>query len=315
MSRLIAHHELETVLDWPQLIDQLRQWYQKGAVEAPARQVLPITQPDGSEASLLIMPAWVSGESIGVKVVTFFPENAGKGRPTINAGYLLFDGGTGQIRAAMDGDSLTARRTAAASALAASYLARRDAARLVIAGTGQLSAEVAAAHCAVRDYTSVSIWGRTPAKAAAIAADLAAQGIPAKAVENLEAACREADVISTVTASTRPLILGRWLKPGCHLDLIGAFKADMRESDDQAIVQAQVFADQRAGAMLAGDLARPLQTGIITREHIRSDLAELCRGSHPGRTEADQRTVFKSVGMALQDLAAASLAADQLISG
>lgn len=315
MSRLIEHAELQSALDWTALIKQLRQWYRSGEVEAPDRQVLTIRQPGGTEASLLIMPAWVPGESVGVKVVTFFPENAGKGQPTINAGYLLFDGATGQMRAALDGDSLTARRTAAASALAASYLARPDASRLVIAGTGQLSAEVAAAHCAVRSYSSVSIWGRSPAKAAAVAADLAAQGLPAAAVEDLESACREADVVSTVTASTQPVVLGRWLKPGCHLDLIGAFKADMRESDDQAITQAQVFVDLRSGAALAGDLAAPLEAGLITQDHIRADLAELCRADHPGRSDAQERTVFKSAGMALQDLAAAGLVADQAISG
>jgi len=261
------------------------------------------------------MPAWVPGESIGVKVVTFFPENAAKGRPTINAGYLLFDGETGQMQAALDGDTLTARRTAAASALAADLLARKDARDLLIVGTGQLSLAVAAAHCAVRGYTSVSIWGRSGEKAAAIASALAEQGLPARAVDDLETACRAADVISTVTASTRPIIQGDWLKPGSHLDLIGAFKGDMRESDDQAIQQAEVFVDLRAGASLAGDLSQPLQAGQITPEHIRADLAELCQGAHPGRSDDSARTVFKSAGMALQDLAAATMASDQTILG
>jgi alanine dehydrogenase len=264
---------------------------------------------------LLIMPAWVPGESIGVKVVTFFPENAAKGRPTINAGYLLFDGETGQMQAALDGDTLTARRTAAASALAADLLARKDARDLLLVGTGQLSLAVAAAHRAVRGYTSVSIWGRSGDKAAAIASALGEQGLPARAVDDLETACRAADVISTVTASTRPIIQGGWLKPGSHLDLIGAFKGDMRESDDQAIQQAEVFVDLRAGASLAGDLSQPLEAGQITPEHIRADLAELCQGTHAGRSDDSARTVFKSAGMALQDLAAATMASDHTILG
>ena len=315
MSKLIGHEALEAALDWPELIGQLRDWYRGNAVQAPDRQVLTIEQPDGSEASLLIMPAWVPGESIGVKVVTFFPDNAAKGRPTINAGYLLFDGDTGQMQAALDGDVLTARRTAAASALAADFLARKDARNLLIVGTGQLSLAVAAAHCAVRSYTSVSIWGRSSEKAAAVAAALGTQGLPAQTVSDLEAACRAADVISTVTASTRPIIHGDWLKPGSHLDLIGAFKGDMRESDDQAITQAEVFVDLRAGASLAGDLSQLLEGGQITPDHIRADLAELCQGAHPGRSDESACTAFKSAGMALQDLAAANMARDHTISG
>ena len=315
MTALIGHEALESALDWPALIAELRAWYKAGKVEAPERQVLGITQPDGSEASLLIMPAWVPGESIGVKVVTFFPANADKGRATINAGYLLFDGETGQMQAALDGDALTARRTAAASALAADYLARRDAKRLVVVGTGQLAAAVALAHAAVRSYEAITIWGRSPDKAAAVARELAGMGLPATAGEDLATACRAADVISTVTAATRPVIKGAWLKPGCHLDLIGAFKGDMRESDDQAVTQAQIFVDRRDGASLAGDLAQPLAEGRITAGDLRADLQELCQGMHPGRTDDTARTVFKSAGMALQDLAAANLAAAQTISG
>ncbi|WP_424986955.1 ornithine cyclodeaminase family protein [Microbulbifer sp. S227A] len=315
MSAMIGHAAIEQALDWPALIAQLRDWYVSGGVEAPDRQVLNIRQPDGSDASLLIMPAWVPGQSIGVKVVTFLPANAGKGRPTINAGYLLFDGETGQMKAALDGDTLTARRTAAASALAASHLARADARRLLVVGTGQLAVSVAEAHSAVRTYDSVEVWGRSRDKAAAIAADLAARGLPATLAEDLETACRAADVISTVTASTRPIIRGDWLKPGSHLDLIGAFKGDMRESDDTAIAQADLFVDLRAGATLAGDLSQPLEAGVIAPDHVLADLTELCRGDHPGRTDATARTVFKSAGMALQDLAAADLAAHHIISG
>lgn len=315
MTKLIAHEALETALDWPTLIATLRDWYRDDAVEAPERQVLTIKHPDGSKGSLLIMPAWVPGQSIGVKVVTFFPQNAARGHPTINAGYMLFDGETGRMQAAMDGDTLTARRTAAASALAADYLARKDASNLLVVGTGQLAVSVAQAHCAVRAYREVRIWGRDTTKATSIATKLTDLEIAASPVTDLEAACRCADVISTITAATSPIIKGTWLRPGTHLDLIGAFKADMRESDDQAIAQAELFVDRRDGAKLAGDLAQPLQAGVITESHIRADLAQLCQAEHPGRQNDDALTVFKSAGMALQDLAAASLARDQLISG
>lgn len=315
MTALIGHDATDAALEWPALISQLRNWYRAAKVEAPERQVLTIAQPEGSDASLLIMPAWVPGDSIGVKVVTFFPENARKGHATINAGYLLFDGETGQMKAALDGDALTARRTAAASALAADYLAREDAARLVVVGTGQLAVAVAQAHAAVRQYEAITIWGRTPHKAADVAGKLVELGLPAQMSEDLETACQTADVVSTVTASTSPLVLGRWLQPGCHLDLIGAFKSDMRESDDQAITQAQVFVDRRDGARLAGDLSQPLAEGKISPADLLADLEELCRGTHPGRSDPSQFTVFKSAGMALQDLAAANLAVDQVMSG
>lgn len=315
MSTLVGHTALDAALDWVPLIDQLRDWYRSNKVQAPDRQVLTIDQPDGSEASLLIMPAWVPGECIGVKVVTFLPANAAKGRPTINAGYLLFDGETGQMKAALDGDALTARRTAAASALAARYLARRDAKRLVIVGTGQLAPSVAEAHSAVRSYEHVTIWGRNLDKARNVAKALAKVGIKAEASDDLETACRAADVISTVTASTRPIVLGSWISPGTHLDLIGAFREDMRESDDLAVTQAEVFVDSISGATLAGDLSQPLQDAQITLDEIRADLSEICQGAHPGRTNDATRTLFKSAGMALQDLAASELALNQSSSG
>ncbi|MGP6085464.1 ornithine cyclodeaminase family protein [Antarctobacter jejuensis] len=315
MTELLDAKRIEAALDWDRLIAELRHWYVEGAVQAPERQVLKMLQPDGSEASLLIMPAWVPGSAIGVKVVTFLPENAQAGRPTINAGYLLFDGETGQMKAAMEADALTERRTAAASALAAGYLARKDARRLVIAGTGQLSRAMARAHATVRNYDSIWIWGRNADSAEHVARDLRADGLPVSAVTDLQAACETADVISTVTASTKPLIRGDWLRPGTHLDLVGAFREDMRESDDAAISQARVFVDTREGAMRAGDLSQPSEVGLFDPTHIEADLTELCRAEHPGRENADDRTVFKSVGQALTDLAAAQLATAPMPQG
>ncbi|MHA3980650.1 bifunctional Delta(1)-pyrroline-2-carboxylate/Delta(1)-piperideine-2-carboxylate reductase [Halovulum sp. GXIMD14794] len=309
MSLGLSDDKISAALDWAALIGQLRTWFSENEVEAPARQVLPIRQPDGSEASLLIMPAWVPGSSIGVKVVTFFPENAQRGKPTINAGYMLFDGETGEMRAVMDADLLTARRTACASALAADYLARRDAKHLLVVGTGQLSRAMAQAHVTVRRYDRISVWGRSPDSAEHVARDLAALGLPARAVKSLQLACSEADVISTVTASTSPIVKGEWLKPGTHLDLVGSFRPDMRESDDQAVTQAKIFVDNTDSAMLGGDLAQPAKAGLIDPMLFHADLAELCQGRHPGRQSDSEFTLFKSAGTALEDLAAAELAA------
>ena len=299
------HKTIDARLDWPGLIETLRRGLAAAQAEAPPRQVLTIPHPDGGEGHLLIMPAWQAGRAVGVKVVTFFPGNAARGQATINAGYLMFDGSDGRFVAAMDGDALTARRTAAASALAADYLARKDARVLLICGTGQLAAAAAQAHAAMRDYQQILIWGRSADKAAAIADALARAGLPARVCSDLEAGCRGADVISAVTASTRPFILGEWLAPGSHLDLIGGFKADMRECDDLAVTQARIFVDGRAGALLAGDLAQPIQAGLLDSSRIAGDLVELIQGRIAGRENKAERTVFKSAGMSQEDLLAA----------
>lgn len=303
--QVFDHAQVDGGLGWADLIETLRQGFAGGRLQAPPRQVLEVALPDGQAASLLLMPAWEAGKAIGVKVVTFFPGNAAKGKATINAGYLLFDGDDGRFMAAMDGDALTARRTAAASALAADYLARKDARCLLVIGTGQLATAVAQAHATVRSYDRVLVWGRSADKAQAIAAQLTALGLPAEACPDLKIGCRSADVVTSVTASTQPFIRGEWLKPGSHLDLIGAFKADMRESDTQALTQARVFVDGRAGAVLAGDLAQPIAEGTFAPKAIVADLTELTQGRHPGREDDTERTVFKSVGLSQEDLAAA----------
>lgn len=301
--QLYDHAAVDARLDWPGLIEDLRAAFARGAIEAPARQSMTINLPGGEQATLLIMPAWEGGAAVGVKVVTFYPGNAARGKATINAGMLLFDGADGRCVAALDGDAITARRTAAASALAADYLARKDAAVLAVLGTGQLAQSVAEAHASVRAYRRIAVWGRNAGKAEAVASALRAKGLPAEA-EDLEAACRAADVVSSVTASTAPFIRGDWLRPGSHLDLIGAFKADMRECDTQAVVQARIFVDGRAGALLAGDLAAPVAEGAFDPARICADLAELARGA-PGRNGAEERTLFKSVGLSAEDLVAA----------
>ena len=292
---------------WPALVEAIAAALADPDAAAPERQVHPLTLPGGAEGSLLVMPAWRSGDVIGVKAVTYFPTNAGGATPTINAGYLLFEGRSGRLVAAMDGDELTVRRTAATSALAARYLARPDASRLLVVGTGQLAPSVALAHARSRDLAAVEIWGRNTGRAQATVDFLVAAGIPATVAGDLDAAVERADVVSCATGAAEPLIEGRRLRPGTHLDLIGSFRPDMREADDDAVRRAAVFVDTRAGARHAGDLARPIAAGVIDENHIRADLAELASGRHPGRTEPEQITLFKSAGFALADLAAARL--------
>ncbi len=295
---------------WPELMEGISAALVDPAAGAPERHVHPLTLPGGAEGSLLVMPAWRSGDVIGVKAVTYFPTNTGISTPTINAGYLLFDGRSGRLAAVLDGDELTVRRTAATSALAARHLARRDATRLLVAGTGQLAPAVARAHAHGRDLSSVEVWGRDSDRAQGVADDLAGAGLPAAVAGDLDAAVARADLISCVTGASEPLIAGRLLSPGTHVDLIGSFRPDMREADDDTVRRAAVFVDTRAGAVRAGDLSHPLASGAISESEILADLADLVAGRHPGRTDPGQITLFKSAGFALADLAAARLVRD-----
>ena len=294
-------------LGWDALITALAAMFQGDCV-MPVRHHHSVSVPGDADATLLLMPAWQPGHYIGVKLVSVFPDNARRSMPAIHGSYLLSSGQTGELLAVIDGGELTARRTAAASALAARHLAREDASKLLVVGTGRLSVNLVEAHSRVRPIRQVSIWGRDRQKAERAAADACALGYAAKVVSDLEAATREADIISCATLSRGPLIKGEWLKPGSHLDLIGAFTKEMRESDDEAVRRARVFVDTRAGAFAeAGDILQPIASGVISRDHVQADLAELVRGAE-GRNSPDEITLFKSVGAALEDLAGAILA-------
>ena len=290
------------------LVPALRALFARGA-EVPARQVLELKSPEGGAAlTSLLMPAWLPGEAYGVKVVNVAAGNAGLGLPAVHAVYTLFDARTGVPRAQVDGSTLTNRRTAAASALAASFLARDDARRLLLVGAGQIARLLPAAHRAVRPIERVEVWARRRDRAEVLAEQLRAEGFDASAVSDLAAAAARADLVSCATLATEPLVHGAWLAPGSHLDLIGSFTPAMREADDEALRGARVFVDTEEALAKSGELLAPLASGAIARDSIQGTLAELCRGERPGRRDARERTVFKSVGSALEDLAAAMLA-------
>ncbi len=305
---------LRDLLAWPELIDAIGEILHEPHAASPARHVHDVSAPDAAghvtadEDMLLLKPAWIPGQLLGIKAVTFFGSNTARSLPNINATYLLFDGETGAPVAVMDGEELGSRRTMAASALAARSLARPDASRLLVVGTGQLSPHAVAAHNTGRNLSNVEVWGRDPDKAAAVVAAVSALGIEATVSTDLDASVATADIISSVTSASSPLIRGELLSPGCHVDLVGSFKADMRESDDECVRRATVFVDTYEGAVLAGDLASPLADGVITEADLRVDLQALATGAHAGRTGADEITLFKSAGFALEDLAAARLA-------
>lgn len=307
--QLMSEQETREALPFPSLIDALADMFRSGC-EMPVRHHHDLEVPGEPDATMLLMPAWVPGGYAGVKIVNVMPGNAERRLPAVAAEYLLSDARTGEMLALIDGGELTARRTAAASALAARFLAREDAEHLVIVGTGRLSLNLIGAHMAARPIRKVTVWGRSREKAQAIADTAIAEcGVDAHATVDLDEAVASADIVSSCTLSETPLIKGSLLKPGCHVDLVGAFKPTMRESDDDAIRRASVFVDTRAGCIKeGGDIVQPLKSGVLREEDIRSDLFEMCRGAHGGRSSDDEITLFKSVGAALEDLAGAILA-------
>ncbi|HAT87556.1 MAG TPA: ornithine cyclodeaminase family protein [Rhizobiales bacterium] len=311
---VLSADDVNGLMQYPALVEALRSAFQ-GEITTPVRHHHTIEMPDQSDATLLLMPAWhdamAKGHSnngyVGIKMVSVYPDNAQRAqKPSILGTYLLLDGATGEIRAIMDGPAITVWRTACASALAASYLAHENAEELLMVGTGALSEHLVRAHLAVRPLKRIRVWGRNPAKAEHLVTSMGNIDRDIDVVEDLAEAATKADVISCATMASDPLIMGEWLKPGAHLDLVGAYRPDMRESDDEAIRRANVFCDTKAGATKeGGDLVQPLADGILTLDQIKGDLFELCKGEVKGRVTDDEITLFKSVGTAIEDLAAA----------
>ena len=307
--RFFTDADIGAALPWGPLIDSIEQIMVDPSATAPARTFHTVPDGNGNDAAFLLKPGWVAGKIIGVKAVTVFPDNGAQDLPMVQAGVLLFDGVTGSLVGACEANTLTTRRTAAASAVAAKRLARPDARRLLVVGTGALAPMAVQAHSHVRDYETIGVWGRNADKATAVVDAVAAEGLTAEIVEDLDGAVAGADVISCVTGATAPLVRGALLQPGAHVDLIGGFSHEMREADDDVIRRASVFVDTYDDAALAGDIAQPMEAGLLRRDGLLADLAELVAGTHPGRTSDEEVTMFKSAGTALEDLAAARLAA------
>jgi ornithine cyclodeaminase/alanine dehydrogenase-like protein (mu-crystallin family) len=305
---VVSEHDLARLLTYPALVEALRDAFRRD-INVPLRHHHAIARP-GGDATLLLMPAWTEGDErfLGCKIVTVFPGNAAVGKPSVYGNYILLSGDTGEPLATIEGRALTAWRTAAASALAASYLARQDAEHLVMIGAGALAPHLMQAHAAVRPIRRVTLWNRTRERAEAVADELGRAGVASTIADDLEAAVRTADIVSCATLSAEPLVRGAWLKPGAHVDLVGGYTPQMREADDEAARRARVYVDTRAGALHeAGDVVDPIRRGVISDTDIQGDLFDLCRGVAAGRRTPDEITLFKSVGTALEDLAAAML--------
>jgi ornithine cyclodeaminase len=309
--KFIEKDEVEKALDYPSLIEALKLSF-KGDIKVPPRHHHDFKNPkEGIDSTLLLMPAWQESESLGVKVVTVSPNNAKYDLPGINGLYLLFDAQKGIVEAIMDGKALTSKRTAAASALASSYLSREDSSSMLMIGTGALSSELIRAHSCVRNIKDVFIWGRDKSKALKIVEELK-DDFNIKAIDNIEDKISNVDIISCATLSAKALVFGKFLKAGQHIDLVGAYKPDMREADDDLIKTVDIYIDTNMAKKETGDIKIPLDNNIIKEADIKADLFELTRGLKSGREADSSITLFKSVGHASEDLAAAKLVKEKL---
>jgi ornithine cyclodeaminase len=281
----------------------------RGETTIPPRAVVPL----GTTGNLYLdMPGATSKPAaFGSKLLGYFPANTAQ--PTIQGVIVLFDSATGAPVAVVDAVSVTAIRTAAASGLATRLLARKDAGTLAILGTGVQAEWHLRAMRAVRPIERVLVWGRSPEKAEAFAMrHRAGAGLEIAAVPDARSAVERADIVCTVTASPTPILEGRWLKPGAHLNLVGAFTPTTREADTEAIRRARLFVEIREFALReAGELVIPIGEGAITAGHVAGEIGEVVAGTVAGRTSPDQVTAYKSLGNVAQDLATAAFAREQ----
>jgi len=314
---IIHDSQVEALTPWPDLVDAIRDAFRAGGV-APTRHAHSVPGVGREDISLLLMPAWNRDGDFGVKLAVIAPSNAEFGVPRLASAYVLFSGKTGHPRAVLDAGALTARRTAAASALASRYLSREDSKTLLVIGTGRAAGQLVEAHCSERPIEEVRIWGRNPdnaekARARAEGA-VGATGVRCITISDVETGAAGADIITAATLADDPLLRAEWVEPGTHVDLVGAFKPTMCEADPATIAKAdQVFVDTMEGAMdEAGDLIQAVDAGVFSFDDVAGDLYKLSAGDKLLRKGADEITVYKSVGVALQDLAAAQLCVEGL---
>lgn len=284
--------------------DALRAFSTGGAVQ-PVRTAVPVQPHAGF---LALMPAYLTAqEALGAKAVTFFPKNAGRGLPTHMAIILLWDHATGELLATLDGRLITEMRTAATSAAATKALAPPEAAALGILGAGVQARSHLEALRLVRPLERVWVWSRTAARARTFAEEMTRHHrIPVQPVATPEEAVRGAQIIVTATSSQTPVLKGEWVAPGTHINAVGAPRPDWREMDSALVARASLFVDSLAGALVeSGDVLLAMREGAITEAHIRGEIGEVLAGAVEGRRTPEEITLFKSLGMAVEDVATA----------
>ncbi len=304
----INSETIEKSTDFKELIKTIHTAFKENTMQIPMRHHHDFPNPDiGEDSTLLLMPAWNPSKEAGVKIVTVSPKNGQFDLPSIQGTYIYLDATNGGVKAILDAKKLTAKRTAAASALASSFLSSENSSSLLMIGTGALSVNLIKAHASVRPIKEVFVWGRSFEKAVAICKELKDENYTVQPIHNIEDKITQVDIICSATLSKIPLVLGKLLREGQHLDLVGAYKKDMREADDEAITKATVYLDTFQGGLKeSGDIVIPLHNGTLKEADIKADLFELCANLKQGRQNDNEITLFKSVGHALEDLAAAT---------
>jgi 1-pyrroline-2-carboxylate reductase [NAD(P)H] len=307
----VTAEDVSKALGYDELVTELQSVYSADGMFAN-RQLFDLTSLNDVQGTCMaVMPAFGPGHDITTKVFTLFPDNRDKGLATITAVILVFDSGDGTLKAVVDGTEVTARRTAAMCALASKFLSREDSETVLVCGAGVLAPHAALAHAAVRKIKNIEIWARR-IEAAQETADKVRSERPDLNVsvsQNLPESCANADIVSCQTSASDPIVLGKWIAPGTHLDFVGSHDPNKRECDDEVVRNARIFVDVMETAMReAGDLLIPIANGTIQETDILGDFSDLCRGDVSGRLRDDEITVFKSTGSALADMAAAELA-------
>ena len=299
-------NKIAKLLDYPTLIRRLDEAFRADTMVIPPRHHHDYQgTASGLSSTLLLMPGWKEGGKLGIKIVTVSPDNYQRQLPAIHGIYVLFDAVTGIPQMLLDAKELTVRRTAAASALASKYLSKENSETLLMIGTGTLAPHLILAHASVRPIKKVIIWGRNQMKARSLAEDISQERFEVTAASNLTDSLSKADIISSATLSSKPLVLGEKIIEGQHIDLVGSYKKDMREADNEAISKSMIYVDTKAAMEESGDLLIPLQEEVITPSDIMADLFQLCKNRTLARKSATDITLFKSVGYALEDLVAA----------
>ena len=304
--QIITSDQVQSALAYPSLIRDLQRDF-AASFSMPRRTVFRLDQDPDRHDGFALLPAW-NDQVIAVKSFTYFPDNQ-QPFDTLYSKILLFDRQHGEPLALVDGTSVTLWRTGAVSALAATHLAREDSRTLLILGTGKLAPYLARAHASTRPLDTILVWGRDPARSQRIVDTVRIDGVTLTATPDIAEACAKADIVVCATGSPDVLVRGEWIREGTHTDFLGNHLATRRECDSALVQKSRVYVDSYANCMEeAGEILIPMQEGVLSRQDLQGELAELCAGSVQGRRSDSEITLFKSVGTALSDLVAAHCA-------
>ncbi len=302
---LISSEDVHRICSFPELVNTFEQFH----CEEPAllKDMLMSCSQLGhnQDDHLLIRAAWLQGNALGLKSATVFANNmVNYGLPAIHAIYTLFDGKNGKPTAVIDGTSMTYYKTAADSALGAKMLIGTNVTNMAMIGAGAMAPYLIQAHVEIHQtIEKVTVWNRSLSKAEKLADSISLPNVEIQVVENIESAVQNSQLVSCATMTVEPIICGDWLQPGTHVDLVGAFRPDMREADDKTIRKSKVFVDSRKTTIgEIGEITIPIETGVMQESDVLADLYELCSGKVKGRLSNDDITLFKNGGGGHLDL-------------